>query len=161
VKPEPENLERLQFLARVISGECKNLSATDQRLFAQPFTPETVSRLDDDQELSERVDAFVARFSRLQDTTDDKLLSSLLEAVGEERAILIDRLDKAEKLGWIQSSDQWMDIRQLRNQMIHEYIEDPNVLATALNAGHDYVPQLLSAAQKMLNEIKKRGWLDD
>jgi len=156
-----EHLERLQFLARVVAGERKNLSATDQRLFVQPFTPETASRLDDDQELSERVDAFVARFSRLQDTLGDKLLSSLLEAVGEERAILIDRLDKAEKLGWIQSSDEWMEIRQLRNQMIHEYIEDPNVLAAALNAGHDYVPELLGAAQKMLDEIKRRGWIDD
>ena len=150
--------ERLQFLARVIKGESSNLQATNSRLFAQPFTTETAKRLDEDQELSERVDAFVARFSRLQDTLGDKLLPELLEALGEERAILIDRLDKAEKLGWIQSSDQWMAIRQLRNQMIHEYIEDPDILAKALQTGHEYVEELLTAAQNMLNELQKRGW---
>lgn len=150
--------QRLQFLARVIEGEARNLQTTDVRLFAKPFTAEMAKRLDKEQELSERVDAFVARFSRLQDTLGDKLLPALLEALGEDRAILIDRLDKAEKFGWIESSEQWMAIRQLRNQMIHEYIEDPNVLAEALQTGHDYVEQLLKAAQNMLEEIKKRGW---
>lgn len=154
------NNQRLQFLARVIDGESSNLQATDSRLFAQPFTAETAKRLDEDQELSERVDAFVARFSRLQDTLGDKLLPELLEALGEERAILIDRLDKAEKLGWIQSSDQWMAIRQLRNYMIHEYIEDPNVLADALQTGHEYVGELLNAARSMLDELRKRGWAE-
>lgn len=152
------NIERLQFLARVVEGESSNLRATNVRLFAQPFTTETVKRLDEDQELSERVDAFVARFSRLQDTLGDKLLPELLEALGEERVILIDRLDMAEKLGWIQSSDQWIAIRQLRNQMIHEYIEDPEILAKALQTGHEYVEELLNAAQNMLNELQKRGW---
>jgi len=150
--------QRLQFLARVVRGECKNLQATDARLFAEPFTPERAGRLDEDQVLSERVDAFVARFSRLQDTLGDKLLAVLLEALGEERTVLIDRLDKAEKLGWISSSEQWMVIRQLRNQMIHEYIEDPSVLAQALNTGHDYVKELNNATQNMLDELQKRGW---
>lgn len=155
---EASNKQRLQFLARVIEGESNNLQATDSRLFSRPFTAETAERLDEDQGLSERVDAFVARFSRLQDTLGDKLLPELLQALGEERTILIDRLDKAEKLGWIQSSDQWMAIRQLRNQMIHEYIEDPNVLAKALQTGHEYVEELLKAAQHMLDELQKRGW---
>ena len=156
---DTDTKSRLQFLARVIEGECRNLQATDKRLFGTPFTAETASQLDDNEELSERVDAFVARFSRLQDTLGDKLLRELLIALGEERPILIDRLDLAEKFGWITSSEQWMAIRQLRNQMIREYIEDPNTLATALQTGHDYVVELVTAAKKMLQEIKKRGWL--
>ena len=150
--------ERLKFLARVVEGEARNLKATDSRLFARPFTAETAACLDEDEEMSERVDAFVARFSRLQDTLGDKLLPALLEALGEERLILIDRLDKAEKFGWLQSSDQWMAIRQLRNQMIHEYIEDPKVLAEALQTGHGYVKELINTARSMLDEIRKRGW---
>ena len=85
----------------------------------------------------------------------------MLEALGEERLILIDRLDKAEKFGWLQSSDQWMAIRQLRNQMIYEYIEDPKVLAEALQTGHDYVGELLNTADSMLDEIRRRGWWPD
>jgi len=159
VTAEPNGKQRLQFLARVIEGECRNLKSTDSRLFANAFTPEVAKRLDDDQELSERVDAFVARFSRLLDTLGDKLLPALLEALGENRTTLVDRLDQAEKLGWISSSEQWMTIRQLHNQMIHEYIEDPEVLAAAIQTGHDYVQKLTQTTEKMLKELQTRGWL--
>lgn len=157
---KPSNLERLAFLARVVTGECKNLKVTDSRLFAEEFSPERAESLRKDNDLSERADAFVSRFSRLQDTLGDKLLPELLKALGEYRGILVDRLDFAEKVDWIDSSEEWMTIRQLRNQMVHEYIEDPKVLAAALQTGHEYVPKLLAAAQAMLEQLKSRNWLD-
>ena len=107
---------------------------------------------------TERVDAFVARFGRLQDTLGDKLLPALLAALGERPAALIDRLDHAERLELIPSSAQWMELRQLRNQMIHEYVEDPQILADALEAAHDGVEILVAAQQAMVNEIRRRGW---
>jgi hypothetical protein len=151
--------ERLAFLVRVVDGECRNLKSTDGRLFDEPFTPARASTLSEDAALAERVDAFVARFSRLQDTLGDKLLPVLLAAVGEDRRTLVDRLDQAERLGWIESSDEWMAIRKLRNQMVHEYIEDSEVLAGALQSGHQHVVMLLQTAERMLSEIKDRGWL--
>jgi uncharacterized protein YutE (UPF0331/DUF86 family) len=30
-------------------------------------------------------------------------------------------------------------MRKLRNQMVHEYIEDPEILANALQSGHGFV----------------------
>ena len=154
-----QNKERLQFLARVVKSEQANLSNTDRRLFAKPFTTESARGLRQDEALAERVDAFVARFSRLQDTLGDKLLPALLIALGEDRRTLVDRLDQAEKLGWIDSAEEWMTIRQLRNQMIHEYIEDPEILAQALQAGHEYVATLSQATQRMIQELKVRNWL--
>ena len=71
---------------------------------------------------------------------------------------VIDRLGRAERLGLIQSSAQWIDIRQLRNQMIHEYVEDPRVLADALETAHDSVPILVAAGDAMVAEIERRGW---
>ncbi len=156
---QTQNIERIRFLVRVVEGECRNLKATDARLFSEPFTEHVARQLDSDPVLSERVDAFVARFSRLQDTLGDKLLPLLLAALGEDRPTLIDRLDKAERLGWLQSAERWMAIRQLRNQMIHEYIEEPAVFAPALQTGHEHVGQLLSTAENMLNEIAQRKWL--
>jgi hypothetical protein len=155
----PAIIERLRFLTRVVTKETQLLSTTSERLFIVPFTPERVAELNQDPDLAERVDAFVSRFGRLQDTLGDKLLPSLLSALGESPAPTIDRLDRAERLGFIASSEQWMRIRRLRNQMIHEYVEDPQVLADALQAAHQAVATLIGAGQAMTAEIDRRGWL--
>jgi hypothetical protein len=149
---------RLQFLSRVVRKECQHLITTDQRLFGVLFTIEQAIRLEADIDLAERVEAFVGRFGRLQDTVGDKLLPLLLGALGEKSAAVIDNLDRAERLGLLKSADEWMAIRNLRNQMIHEYVEDPAVLSSALRSGHDFVPTLIVTANKMIAEIERRGW---
>jgi hypothetical protein len=155
---EPKILLRLQFLVRVVRKECKHLSITDQRLFGSLFTLEQATRLEEDPDLAERVEAFVGRFGRLQDTVGDKLLPLLLTALGEKTSAAIDNLDRAERLGLIKSADEWMTMRNLRNQMVHEYIEDPVVLSNALQAGHAFMQTLISATNKMIAEITRRGW---
>ena len=122
---KPKLLLRLQFLVRVVRKECKHLSTTDQRLFGSQFTLEQATRLEEDPDLSEQVEAFVGRFGRLQDTVGDKLLPLLLTALGEKPSTAIDNLDRAERFGLIKPADEWMTMRNLRNQMVHEYIEDP------------------------------------
>lgn len=155
----PKTALRLQFLTRVVQKECRHLISTDRRLFDMPFTVERARQLDINPELSERVEAFVGRFGRLQDTLGDKLLPLLLDALGEAPAAAIDNLDKAERLALITSADQWMTMRKLRNQMVHEYIEDLVILASALQTGHDFVPSLVSATNKLVAEIQRRGWM--
>lgn len=154
----PQQLSRLQFLTRVVHKECLHLLTTDSRLFAAPFTSTQASQLETDADLAERVEAFVGRFSRLQDTVGDKLLPVLLDVLGEKPTSVIDNLDRAERLGWITSADEWMTIRNLRNQMIHEYVEDLTVLTSALQTGHTFVPTLIAAADKLIAETEKRGW---
>jgi hypothetical protein len=149
---------RLQFLMRVVRKECGHLVTTDQRLFGDPFTPERACQLETDPDLAERVEAFVGRFGRLQDTLGDKLLPVLLIALGETPAAAIDNLDRAERLGLIVSADEWMTMRKLRNQMVHEYVEDLAVLASALQTGHDFVPVLTNTANKLIAEIEQRNW---
>ena len=149
---------KLKFLARVIRKESQHLLGTDQRLFKMPFTIDRARQLESDLELSERVEAFVGRFGRLQDTVGDKLLPVILVALGEIPAANIDNLDKAERLGLLGSADDWLAMRQLRNQMVHEYVEDMSVLASALQTGHTFVPALIEAVNKLLAEIDRRGW---
>ena len=88
----------------------------------------------------------------------DKLLPLLLVALGEKTAAAIDNLDRAERLGLISSADEWMTMRNLSNQMVHEYVEDPAVLTSALQSGHTFVPALIAVADKMITEIERRGW---
>jgi len=155
---EPKIVLRLQFLARVVRKECAHLTTTDQRLFGDLFTLEQAARLEEDADLAERVEAFVGRFGRLQDTVGDKLLPLLLAALGEKISAAIDNLDRAERLGLLKSADDWMAMRNLRNQMVHEYVEDPLVLSSALQTGHAFVPALIATANKMIAEIERRGW---
>jgi hypothetical protein len=95
------------------------------------------------------VDAFVARFGRLQDTLGDKLLPRLLEWLAEPIGPAIDNIARAERLGLIRSGEAWIEARQLRNFMIHEYVRDASRLASALNQGHAAVPLLVEAASAM------------
>jgi hypothetical protein len=150
-------LLRLTFLLRVVQKESYHLSATDARIFVEPFTLSLAEELTEDVELSERIDAFVSRFGRLQDTLGDKVLPSLLKLLGERPGAFVDNLDRAERLGWIDSVDEWMSMRQLRNQMVHEYIEDLQILTDALNAAHDFVPNLLLCAERIRKEFERRS----
>lgn len=149
---------RLQFLARVVRKECQHLITTDQRLFGASFTIEQAEELEENVELAERVEAFVGRFGRLQVTVGDKLLPLLLMALGEKSAAAIDNLDRAERLELLSSADEWMTMRNLRNQMVHEYVEDLVVLTNALQTGHSFVPALVATANKMIAEVESRGW---
>lgn len=154
---EPKIASRLQFLARVVRKECRHLATTDQRLFGNGFNVTHISQLEADPDLAERVEAFVGRFGRLQDTVGDKLLPLVLSVLGERASAAIDNLDRAERLGLINSADEWIVMRNLRNQMVHEYVEDPAVLASALHAGHAFVAVLVTATDNILAELESRG----
>lgn len=155
MKISSDVLARLEFLARVADKECAYLRQTDQHVFAQVLTVPALQAKVADPLLAESLDAFVARFGRLQDTVGDKLLPALLSAMGESPGPAIDNLDKAEKFGWIASADSWMEMRRLRNQMVHEYIEDLVVLCSALNSGHGYVAELARGVQRCVAEVHR------
>jgi hypothetical protein len=141
------------FLAETVIAEAEHLIVTDRRLFSEPMTTERAIRLRTDVDLSERTDAFVARFSRLQDTLADKLLPELLAWLAEPVGPAIDNLNKAERLGWIASVQSWLEARRLRNRMIHEYVRDAAELAAALRLAHVAVPLLGSTARAMAAKV--------
>jgi hypothetical protein len=136
--------ERLAFLLETVALEAEHLQATDQRLFAEAFTPERAATLRGDGLLAERLDAFTARFARLQDTLGDKLLPTLLTRLGEPVSSVLDNLDRAARLGLLaQPSETWIAVRAIRNRMVHEYIRNPVLLAQAVNEAHQAVPMLV------------------
>ena len=147
---------RLEFLCRVVDKESHYLQETDARLFAEELSAESLKCIAEDSLLAERLDAFVSRFGRLQDTVGDKFLPAMLDAMAEQKGAAIENLDRAEKLGWLDSADTWLEIRKLRNQMVHEYIEDLAILSNALNAGHSFVPVLIQAANRLSQQARQR-----
>ena len=65
--------QRLAFLIETAELEVQHLLDTDRRLFSQSFNADRATALRKNIDESERTDAFVARFGRLQDTVADKL----------------------------------------------------------------------------------------
>ena len=120
---ENHQRQRLEFLCRVTEKEVKHLLDTDRRLFADLFTIDVAKQVETDPVLAERLDAFVSRFGRLQDNLSDKFLPQLLTALAEKPGAALDNLNLAERLGWIQSTEEWL--LNLRGRAFIEMREPP------------------------------------
>ena len=53
------------------------------------------------------------------------------------------------------SADGWMEMRRLRNQMVHEYIKVMAVLASALRSGHSFAPELIGAVRRCVVDAER------
>ena len=72
----------------------------------------------------------------------DKLIPAVLDAAGEPVAAAIDNLGRMERLSLIHSADAWLEMRRLRNRLVHEYIEQPEDLAPALERACDFTDRI-------------------
>lgn len=140
---------RLCALLEMAALELHYLKRCDARLFSAPLTSERIASLPSDDDLAERVDAFVARFGRLQDTLGDKLLPAFLRVMEEKPGTMLENLDRAEKLGIIFSADTWIALRKLRNRMVHEYVADQAELLGALTSAHAHIEDLAEAYRNL------------
>ncbi|MDE2147332.1 MAG: hypothetical protein KGJ24_11645 [Burkholderiales bacterium] len=149
MNPGTSRHERLTFLAGVVRREADHLAWTDARVYAAGLTLSDVASLRQQPEKAEQIDAFVARFGRLQDTLAGALLPRLLEGLLEPVGSVLDNLNRAERLGWVKSASDWARLRLLRNRMVHEYVEDAQELLDALLLAHEAVADLLDATARM------------
>ena len=98
-----------------------------------PLTGRRLASLDDD--AIQALDQFVLRFGRLQDAMGTRLLPATLAVLQEpfEDRPMIDKLNRLEKLGFLESSNQWQQLRVIRNRFSHDYPDDPEKNAALLN----------------------------
>ncbi|MBE8189361.1 MAG: hypothetical protein HAW58_00490 [Candidatus Thioglobus sp.] len=80
----------------------------------------------------DRLESFAAKFSRMQDMLIDKLLPLFLQHLGEIPKTAIDNLNRLEQLNIIDDANSWADMRQLRNKLVHEYVDDNQQLCEYL-----------------------------
>jgi uncharacterized protein with HEPN domain len=107
-------------------------------------------------DLTERLDAFVSRFCRLQDTLGDKLLPIYLRMQLEPIGTVLDNLNRAEKLGLIPSVADWIEARTLRNNLVHEYTEDVDVLRQSILRALELIPMLETVTRRLSQESNKK-----
>ena len=113
------------------------------------------------QEQISHTDQLIYRFSQLQDTIGNKLFPLILQGLGEfdQRLPFIDILNKLEKLSVIESSEQWLSLRETRNLVTHEYPGNEKEIIDGLNELRLQSQYLSSALNTLLVYIREREWL--
>lgn len=122
-----------------------------------PITWEMIANLSKEDLLF--FELFSSRFSKLQDFMGNQLFPHVLKISGEQidAMTFIDKLNKLEKLELLLSAEQWMDLRQVRNNLAHEYPDHPELTAEAFNEAFMLGPTLLNCLERLKTfaQIKK------
>ena len=81
------------------------------------------------------IDQFLFRFSKMQDTIGDKLFRLIVEDFIEDvsKMTFIDILNQLERIGIVESVKEWQNLRKARNDISHQYDDDPEEMAEAIN----------------------------
>jgi uncharacterized protein with HEPN domain len=140
---------KLEHLRRVVIKECQYLTYSATRLKQADAQFLWLNAIDQNAELTEQLDAFVSRYCRLQDTLGDKLLPVFLKIQLEPIGTVLDNLNRAEKLGIITSVIDWIEARNLRNSLVHEYTEDMDMLRQSIMRALELVPMLEAVTKKL------------
>ena len=67
----------------------------------------------------------------------------------QENEAFLDKLNRAEKLGLLYSVDQWQRLREIRNQITHEYPGNPEAIIIGLRRLTAHVPILLEMHEQI------------
>jgi hypothetical protein len=105
-----------------------NLDLLDQALLSFGKSLEKCQSLDltahRSFEMEESLDALTSKFARVSDIFTQKVLKSLVLLTREDAPTFVDRMNLCEKLGIISSATDLIEIRDLRNQIAHEYLTE-------------------------------------
>ena len=108
-------------------------------------------------EEQESFDSLTSKFNRTSDLFTQKVLRTTWMLLHEAFEPFIDLLNKCEKMRLLCSASQILSIRDMRNQISHEYIPE---------ALRDLVPEVIELTQQLVENInccsdflKKRDWI--
>ncbi len=152
MKNTPEQLA-LQHIQAVCQGHAAALSEALQDMQLRALTLDDYSHISKaDRRL---LDQFAYRYTRLQDDMGARLVPAVLKTMGEDIAPLsaIDRFARLEQLGWLPSADEWLTLRQIRNQFAHDYPDSPAERFERLQAATHAAQQLLTVMTKFIRKL--------
>jgi hypothetical protein len=109
-------------------------------------------------EQRESCEALTSRFARLCDLLVQRLFRTLDQVELVDEGTILDRLDRAEKRGVIASAAEWRELRELRNEIAHDYLIESSdrVLTEAFQRS----PKLLEAVDQLEAYVHGRGYLE-
>ena len=111
-----------EVLKELLGKEINDLKhACDSLLYSYDRCRRLTVKAGLDNETMERFEALTARFARLSDIMIQKVFRTLDALDLEERGTVRDRINRSEKRGIIESADDFIEIRMVRNEIAHEY----------------------------------------
>ncbi len=153
--------QRFLQVMQLVEKETTHLEQIIQRFFEgqDTFTSKWLQEKLETAIGFDQLESFSAKFSRLQDTLGDKLLPLFLKLAAEPIGTAIENLNRAEKLGLISDAGQWLGARQLRNFLIHEYIDDLIILQESLEQARTMSSALIETTHTIKGYAQKIGLL--
>ena len=104
------------------------------------------------------IDSFIYRFIKIQDKMGEKLFLVILKLLQEYKSNMsfIDILNRLERLELLPSADEWIDFRNLRNVLTHEYPGNEDEIMEAINLAIEAYKKMLNIFYKMVKLINER-----
>ena len=149
----PEHVPAFARALEIAEREAHALEASWRGLNQMDLGVEQLDQLAPDASLAIGIEAFAARFGRLQDHLGEKLIPRLLLLLGEIPGPLLDNLNQAERLGILENALDWLAWRKLRNRLVHEYFQETAPFAQAIQQALHVTPLLL----KLPKAIRQRA----
>ena len=119
-----------------------------------PITAEKVAHLTKQEFLF--LDFFINRFCKLQDFMGSKLIDAVLIELDifSDNLTMLDKINKLEKFDLIKEARLWQEIRKLRNHLIHEYPDHPELTTQYLNQAYPLAFDLLEILNNLLKKLE-------
>lgn len=132
-----EQLVLMQAAAQVLEESRSRVAAFANRLGSALSVEER-----------ESCEALASRFARLNDFLVQRMFRTLDQIELADEGTALDRLQRAEARGLIDSAHRWREMRLLRNAIAHDYLIESadTVLADALAAA----PELAETVRRVL-----------
>ena len=136
-----KHLQRLQYA----KDELKNIFPLTQQSY-QDLSEENI----------QAIDQFIYRFSKLQDTIGEKLIKMVFSLYEENitKFTFIDILNRLEKAD-ILTAQEWKELRDIRNELSHNYEDEPMESAIILNKVYEKEELLESIYKNIKNILTK------
>ena len=142
--------ERLQREFEVCDKHILRINEALEELSSTlPLTIENYAQLNSGQ--IRCIDQFIFRFSKLQDAMGAKIFRYILEYLDEDVTSLPmrDILNRLEKYKFLPDANEWIYIRELRNEIAHDYPLMENDVVHILNELFSKVDVMYSIYDKL------------
>ena len=101
------------------------------------------------------LDMMTTRFGKLQDIIGSKIFPIILNLLEEDAVAFIDKLNKLEKLGYIDDATWWIELREIRNKIAHDYPDDHDLICSHISVVIVKAAELIEFWQKLKTKIAR------